>query len=414
MNENKRKKTDSIGWNRTTRISDSFPEPLRSVIEAAVDERATDVHIDPVLSGERVRFRVDGMLHRKDIIESENQGRIINQIKAAAGLHTNRTFVPLESDIDLSNESGSYNVRVSIIPIGLREAAHLRFLAAERSALKIENLGLQAGNMRLMKEVLHRGHGLILVAGATGTGKTTTLYALANALDLQRNVVVSVEDPVEFRFSGMRQLEIDEQHGLDMREGLRVLLRMDPDVILIGEIRDQNSATTAVRAALAGRLVIATIHSTDASMAIDALKHYSVSRYMLSGSLRLVIYQKLLRRVCRKCALSRDLNAGEREMYQQYSIKPPDKVVQATGCRECGHYGYAGRVGIFEVTPVGDMLAEEISRGASRHVFRKMAASDNRRTIEADALRKAAEGVVSIDDVINFCRQRVFPENNGN
>lgn len=390
------------------RQSESFPEPLYSVLRTAISERATDIHFDSTPAGETVRFRVDGILHTKELITAEQSGRIINQIKVAANLSPERTFRPLESNMKLQGEWGRYNIRVSIIPVGTHESAHLRLLTADRRSLDIEALGLCAENSQQLTEVLQRGHGLILIAGGTGSGKTTTMYALANALDLQKNVVVSVEDPVEFRFPHIRQLAVDENHGLDMQDALRVLLRMDPDAILIGEIRDQNSATTAARAALAGRLVIATIHATDAAMAVDALKHYSVPRYVLSGALRLVINQDLLRRVCLKCAGKRPPSPSEKRVFEASGISTPATVVEAVGCRECDDYGYVGRIGIFELTSITAAMADEISRGGSQQAFREIAASQGPDML-VDALRKAAQGTISIGETLDLHFSRTTP-----
>lgn len=383
-----------------------LPDPLRSVVHAAIAERATDVHLDASAGEAFIRFRVDGILHRKRIVSSEASKRLVNQVKVAANLNTDRSFRPLESNITLRGTSGSFNIRVSIIPVGSLETAHLRFLAVDSHVLDIHSLGLFEANNQRICDVLRRGQGLVIVAGGTGTGKTTTMYALANVLDLEKNVVASIEDPVEFRFPGIRQLEVDVTHGLDMQEGLRVLLRMDPDVVLVGEIRDPDSAATAARAALAGRLVIATLHARDAAMAVDALKHYSVPRYVLGGALRLVITQELMRRVCGNCARQRSPDSGERAAYERHGLRPPEAVVQATGCQACDEYGYAGRIGIFEVTPIGDALAEEISRGGTQRVFRRLAASEGCQTLAANALQKAAEGTVSIEEALKLCFSR--------
>ncbi|MDD2599841.1 MAG: ATPase, T2SS/T4P/T4SS family [Kiritimatiellae bacterium] len=390
----------------TSRQFNDLPEPLRSVLRIALTERATDIHFDPAPSEEVLRFRVDGILQRKELIQADQRGRIINQIKVAANLNTDHSFVPLESDIELQSEWGDFRIRVSIIPVGVRAAAHLRFLAADRTVLDLESLGLRAENLQHITDAIHRGHGLILVAGGTGTGKTSTLYALANALDLQRNIVVSIEDPVEFRLPGIRQLQVNQHHGLDMQAGLRVLLRMDPDAILIGEIRDENSATTAARAALAGRLVVATIHATDAAMAIDALKHYSVPRYVLSGALRLVITQELLRRVCRKCSQQRAPTPNECALYEKHGLTPPVTVSKAVGCGECDNYGYAGRIGIYEITPIGAELSEAISRGDNRLDFCKRIAAEGHQSLEANALQKAACGTISIAEAKKLCFSR--------
>jgi len=382
------------------------PEPLQAVLQSAMAERASDVHIDPVAGGELVRLRVDGIVHEKELIPPRLRGRILTQLKAAAGLKIDRAFQPQEGDLVLRGNERARHVRVSLLPVGDHEAAHLRFLDAGVHTMDLGRIGLSEEHRERVTALLQRGQGLILVAGGTGTGKTTTLYALANALDVQRHVVASIEDPVEFYFPALRQLEVDASHGLTMHEGLRILLRMDPDALLIGEIRDQHSAVTAARAALAGRIVIATIHATDAAMAVDALRYYTVPRYVLGGSLRMIITQELLRRVCPDCARAAAPTDREKALFDRYGVPVPDTVTHAVACKGCAQYGYRGRTGIFEVTSVDEGMADAITRGATPQEFRQLAREVGVHPMTADALRKAAEGTVSMEEVGRFIQTR--------
>ena len=238
-----------------------------------------------------------------------------------------------------------WEIRVTLTPVRGRESAHLRFLNVPRDEWDMSGLGVSAEDQERVSARMRALSGLVLITGATGSGKTTTMYSLASQLDLRAMTTYSIEDPVEFRLPYAQQIEVDEQHGLTMHEGLRTILRMDPDLILVGEIRDQDSAIVASRAALSGRLVLATIHAQDAAGAVDALHYLGVPHHIIGSSLRLVIAQSLARRICGCCARPRDLSAEDRELFARFGTEPPENLLQADGCPECSSYGYKGRTG---------------------------------------------------------------------
>ncbi|MFW6163743.1 MAG: GspE/PulE family protein, partial [Planctomycetota bacterium] len=233
-------------------------------------------------------------------------------------------------------------------------------------------------------------------------GKTTTLYAMVSALDLESTVAVSVEDPVEFHLPLLRQFDVDTDRGFTIFKGLRTLLRMDPDVLLIGEIRDQQSAITAARAALAGRLILATIHAVDAATAIQTLHYLSVPYHILGDCLRLVAAQNLVRRVCIECAESRPLKDSERELFERHDLQPPDQVPTALGCEACNGYGYSGRIGVFETVGVEGDLAHAVGDGAELDELRQHIRRSGAPPMLTDALEKVANGVTTMDEVYQF------------
>lgn len=386
-----------------TARTDLFSEPMHGILKAAFRENATDIHFDPVPNGKLVRFRVDGMVHEKAVLPREEADRLLNQIKLAARLGIERNYESREADIELPEPWEDYNLRVSLVPVGLRESLHMRLMRGSLPFRDFAALGMEEENRNIIRNVLDMHHGLVLLAGRTGSGKTTTMYSMLDSMDLDTNIACSIEDPVEFRMPRVRQVQVDRQHGLDMGQGLNVLLRMDPDVLVVGEIRDSGSAVTSVRAALAGRLVLATIHASTASMAVDALINLSVPRFILGGALRMIVMQELLRRVCRECAREVEPDAEVRELFRRFEMDPPERVLKAAGCMACNYYGYAGRTGIFELLPVDRQVGMMIMDGGDQMQIGDALGRLRRESILRNALSKAARGIISIDEARDFC-----------
>jgi type II secretory ATPase GspE/PulE/Tfp pilus assembly ATPase PilB-like protein len=239
----------------------------------------------------------------------------------------------------------------------------------------------------------------VLVTGQTGAGKTTTLYTLASALDLRTSVAVSIEDPVEFNLPCLRQLEVDEKHGLTMPEGLRSLLRTDPDIIVVGEIRDDESAITTARAALADQLVLATIHAKSISHAVETLHYMSVPYYILGSVLRMIINQKLARKLCKDCSRGRPPTQDEKKIFTDAAIDPPCEIFDSVGCDSCHHYGYQGQVGIFEMVVINDDDAQAICSGLEHQKLKQHFSEKGIKPILSDGLQKVADGITSIDEI---------------
>ena len=380
----------------------TITEPLHSIIQKAVTERATDVHLDPATEGEMVRFRVDGILHEKDRIPFEHRKRILNQVKILTNLDIDRSFLPQDGLFTYKHEGIKHDIRVTIVPINNRESIHFRFLTAARQITTLEEIGMGQNDLQVVKNTIKAPTGLILASGGTGTGKTTTMYALANALELDTLVAVSIEDPVEFRNPYIRQVEVDEVHGLTMYEGLRVLMRTDPDVILVGEIRDKQSAVTAARAGLSGHLVLATIHARNPAMVIDVMQNLSIPRYVIGGALRLIVQQDLIRRVCAACARTVKIKPKEKAIFEKYQVPAPDQVYEAVGCETCKGYGYFGRVGVFEVSRINTTFGREIASGMNQKEMEKKLEKLRTHSIIADVLDKATAGITSMEVATRF------------
>ena len=395
----------SDGWENTP-----YPDLLHSLLWNAILEKATDVHLHCVREGVRVLHRVDGTVHPKTTLPPDEGRKLVNQLKSAAGLTVVRSFAPLEGQIIWPDGERKWEIRVTLTPVGDRESAHLRLLSAPSDEWDLGNLGFSTADQEKIAATVHSLSGLVLVTGSTGSGKTTTMYSLASLMDLRTTTTYSIEDPVEFRLPYAQQIEVDERHGLTMYEGLRTILRMDPDLILVGEIRDRDSAVVAARAALSGRLVLATIHAQDAAGAVDALHYLGVPYHIIGSSLRLVIAQNLVRRLCPCCALPREVEEGEKEWFARFGMESPENLLQAGGCTECGWYGYKGRTGIFEVAAVDDEFTALISSGARHADVTNCLRKRGVHSVAHDAMEKVAAGVTSIDE---FVRVSGFAPGNG-
>jgi type II secretory ATPase GspE/PulE/Tfp pilus assembly ATPase PilB-like protein len=380
-----------------------YPDLLNTLIWNAILERATDVHLHCVEEGVRVLHRVDGAVHSKLLLSAAEGRRLLNQLKSAAGLSVGRSFAPLEGQIIWPDENTRWEIRVTLTPVRHRESAHLRFLSVPQNEWDISGLGFLPEDQERVCTAVRSLNGLILVTGATGSGKTTTMYSLASLLDLHAMTTFSIEDPVEFRLPYAQQIEVDEQHGLTMHEGLRTILRMDPDLILVGEIRDSDSAIVAARAALSGRLVLATIHAQDAAGAVDALHYLGVPHHIIGSSLRLIVAQNLVRRLCADCARPRDPAEEEKELFARFGAGAPESLLQAQGCPRCNSYGYKGRTGVFEAATIDDEVGTLISAGLHHRELSECLRSRAVHPMIRDGLKKAVSGVTSIDEVLRVC-----------
>jgi general secretion pathway protein E len=395
--------SDSAGKERTPSSAglDAPPsELLATVMQEAVTEGATDVHVDTWGDVAMVRFRVDGMLHERHHLPAAQARRIINQVRVAAELDVEATIKPAEGQFRWSKGEVTRDIRATILPTAPRnEATHLRLLTTPQDWRDAEHLGLLADERQAIQNVLNETHGLALIAGPTGSGKTTTLYALTGLEDLVHRVAVSIEEPAEFNLPHVRQLEVNPKRGITMQEGLRLLLRVDPDVLIVGEIRDPHSASVAAQAALTGRQVLATIHGRDAAAAIHAMHYFAVPYYILGGALRMVIAQNLVRRLCRACAQPRAVSAAESRLFGQAGVNPPEKVFEARSCSSCNGYGYRGRTGVFEIALLDDEFGLWLADGQPQPEIRKRLGAMGIKSAATRALEKVAAGETSLREV---------------
>ena len=386
-----------------TQETDGLPAMVTNMLQDALHVNATDIHVDPIgMDLYRICYRVDGRIHPQKEIPIEKGRQLVNQIKVAAGFTPDHAFAALENRIAFKHKDAPRELRVTIVPTTRREAAHLRFLSPPAEVFRPSELGLSKPNLESIQRTLKHLEGLILITGPTGAGKTMTLYSLASFLDLTSMVAVSVEDPVEFDLGYVRQIGADPEHGFAMAQALKTVLRTDPDIILIGEIRDAESALTAIRAAASGRFVLATMHAADMPLAVEACQYFSVPPHLLGSTLRMVVSQNLLRRVCPACVQKRSLSEQEQALFRNANMAVPTHVPVAAGCPKCHNLGYQGRTGIFQVTQIDREMAAVITQKQSAAVLRQKSTKSKCPSLRQDALAKVTAGVTTIEEVLDL------------
>jgi type II secretory ATPase GspE/PulE/Tfp pilus assembly ATPase PilB-like protein len=384
------------------RDGDEELDPLYDLVKMAITKGATDIHLDPVADGMLVRIRLDGAIREIGTLSPELSKRILVQIRVETEMEFGRIFFPLEGQFTWSEAETAKDIRVTLLPVGIQEAAHLRILTPPEALTDVTKLGLRDEDMDALRRSLGRPQGLVVVAGPTGAGKTTTLYSLARTFDLSSLIAVSIEDPVEFDIPYIRQVEVDDRHELTMAEGLRVMLRMDPDLLVVSEIRDAASAVTSARAAAAAQFVLATIHSRDAAAAVEAFHFLSVPYAILGGALRAIVSQNLVRRLCPDCRKPIPLDDQGREWFERMGVTAPEKTYVPGGCDACDQYGFRGRIGIFEVAEIDEELGKYITEGPSQIDLRRTFRDRGVRPMLADGFEKVAGGVTSLEEILNL------------
>lgn len=382
--------------------SEEMPAQLQQLLATAVDSGATDIHVDPMETQYKIRFRVDGAIQPHATLDAAEGEQLVNQLKVSTGFSPDRATTAQEGRIDwYGGNNEREEIRVTILPTVQTEAIHLRLLGPPSEILQPEELGLSEGSMALVHRNLTAIEGLILVSGHTGSGKTMTLYSLVSMLDRSAKQVCSIEDPVEYQLDGVRQVQVDPEHNLHMHNGLRTLLRMDPDVLVVGEIRDAQSATTAVRAAASGCLVLATVHARDVALAVEMLKYYNVSSKLLGNTLRLIISQDLVRKLCPECCEKRATTDEEKDLFKEVGLNAPDELAApGNGCEHCHGYAYRGRKGVFEVVHVEEELGRSISADTKGRALRQLAREKSARTLKRGVLENVASGTTSMAEAV--------------
>jgi general secretion pathway protein E/type IV pilus assembly protein PilB len=381
---------------------------VNQVLLQAIERRATDVHIEPFEGSLRVRFRVDGVLQETPVPREVHQFHpaIVSRIKILANLDIAEKRVPQDGRVKLRIRGTEVDVRVSVIPMLHGEAVVLRLLDCSSPLLGLEHLGMSDEDRNTLAGVLELPHGIVLVTGPTGSGKTTTLYAcLAQINDIQRKIV-TIEDPIEYHLHGINQIQVATRAGLTFARGLRSVLRHDPDVLLVGEIRDRETAEIAVQASLTGHLVFSTLHTNDAPGAAIRLIDMGVEPYLVASSVEVVMAQRLVRTLCPACRTeARAENRAELE--DRIGGELPSTLARGAGCDACGQTGYQGRIGIFEILPVSECVREIILRHASASDIRRQGIAEGMRSLRQDGLRLIRQGVTTVEEVLRVSKDEV-------
>jgi general secretion pathway protein E len=369
----------------------------------ALDARASDVHLESYQDGLRVRYRVDGVLQNAPSPPVHLSPAIISRLKIMAELDIAERRLPQDGRIRLRLQNRQVDVRVSTVPTLRGESVVLRLLDKERGRISLAELGMAADTLELFTEVVSRPHGIVLVTGPTGSGKTTTLYGAIEMIRTGREKILTVEDPVEYELSGVPQVPVNEKVGVTFAAALRSLLRQDPDIILVGEIRDAETAQIATQAALTGHLVLSTLHTNDAPTALTRLLDLDVAAYLVASTVDAVLAQRLVRMICANCkAETRPDKAAARRL--DVEALGLTRVWKGVGCPECRGTGYRGRTGVYELLVMDNDLRLEIQRRRGSEELRAMAVAKGMRTLLEDGVRAAREGMTTLDEVLRVAR----------
>jgi type IV pilus assembly protein PilB len=369
---------------------------LNSVIDVAITDGASDIHIEPLISSVRIRYRLDGKLKIIRDVPKDALGALITRIKILSDLDIAERRLPQDGRFDYRFRDNIYNIRVSILPTTNGEKAVLRILDKYNFKIRKEFLGFTSDNFQKFEKLLTLPNGLVLVTGPTGTGKSTTLYAMLTELNKTSENIITIEDPVEYVIEGISQVQVNNKIGLDFAEALRTFLRQDPDVIMVGEIRDSETADIAIRAAITGHLVLSTMHTNDAVSAIARLEEMGIAPYILAVSLMGVISQRLVRKLCPECAIEYDVPDYELKFL---GLTGPRKFRKACGCSKCNGIGYKGRMAVHEVLMVDSEIRNKISKGADTNEIAATAARNGMTSLREECIRLLEKGYTSFEEV---------------
>ena len=377
------------------------PQLVDALLQQALQERASDIHIEPVTQGLRVRFRIDGMLREKELLPLEMQAAVLSRIKLLSAMDIAEKRLPQDGRWRVQKENQDVDVRVSTLPVQGGEKAVLRILPFRGMRQNIETLGFSKDALQRYRLLYQKPQGIILICGPTGSGKTTTLYATLAELNRPESNLVSIEDPVELQLAGMNQVQVNAKAGLTFATALRAILRQDPNIIMVGEIRDAETADAAVRAAMTGHLVFSTLHTNDAAGAVARLLDLGVPPFLVAASLLGVVAQRLVRLVCQECRQSyQPAEHTAEEMLLKDVPEGKRSFVKGCGCAACGQTGYRGRQAIYEVMPVTSRLRQLIQEKAAAYEIAAAAREEGMHTMSEDGVAKAAAGLTSLSEVV--------------
>jgi len=379
---------------------------VNRLITQAVEERVSDIHLESQEDGVRVRYRIDGILQDVNRFDKDMALSLFSRIKILSGLDISERRLPQDGAFRHDGSQGSIDLRVSTLPTVMGEKVVMRLLNSARSQMSLSHLGLSKDDNARLENMLTQSYGMILVTGPTGSGKTTTLYSAVQHLHSPTRNICTVEDPVEFRVPGITQVNVNQKIGLGFANVLRALVRQDPDVILVGEIRDFETADIAVRSALTGHLVLSSLHTNDAASTVTRLVEMGVESYLIASSVVGVVAQRLVRKLCPQCRQPMVIPAHSPEL-GALGLEPgiAHSFFRPVGCDHCQGEGYRGRIGVFEVMSIGEEMREAIVRGAPTSEIRAASRRRGTRSFLEDGLGKAREGLTSISETLRVAYQ---------
>lgn len=388
------------------------------ILRHAVEGKASDVHIEPTRDRLRVRFRLLGILHSSIFLPLKTHPAVVARIKILANLKIDETRIPQDGRFTTIIDGNSIDFRVSTFPTTLGEKVAIRVLDPAIGLKTFGELGLEKRNLKVVKQAIERPYGLILATGPTGCGKTTTLYAILQVLNKEGVNIVTLEDPVEYFIEGINQSQVRPEIGYDFAVGLRHIVRQDPDIIMVGEIRDQETTSLATHAALTGHIVLSTLHTSNAIGVIPRLIDLGIQPYLIPSTLSIAIAQRLVRKLCDNCKkrglakkevkdlILKEFEGLPSQAKKDFGIPKPLYIWQAVGCKECNNEGYTGRIGLFEILSMTDELADIILKEPSEREISKEAERQGMVTMRQDGILKVLAGITTIEEVLQVAEEK--------
>ncbi len=377
---------------------------LETLFKEALTASASDIHIEPDADVLRIRKRVDGVLQEQIVDQKQISAALVSRLKLMAGLDISEKRLPQDGRFNLRVSDANVDIRLSTMPTQNGEAVVMRLLDQSGGVLRMEQLGMSDGLLDDVRKVIHKPYGLVLVTGPTGSGKTTTLYSILNELNQPQKKIITVEDPVEYSLPRINQVQVSNKIGLDFARVLRTALRQDPDIILVGEIRDRETAEIALRASITGHLVLSTLHTNDVVSTATRLMDMGVEAYVVASALQAVLAQRLVRRICDRCSEPYQPTQREQEWLQANpgSAQTNVQLRRGVGCPSCHQTGYRGRVAVHEFAAINDALAEAL-RSGNYQVFEQLVRQQrNYRPLVANAMEKVTAGITTLDEVVRI------------
>lgn len=370
---------------------------VNSMIEQAVKMDASDIHIEPMEASTRVRMRIDGVLQEQMSLSAAAHASIVTRLKIMGNMNIAERRVPQDGRVETVIDGRPVDLRLSVLPTVNGEKVVIRILGGTGSLLSIQELGLSDANMKLFDEIIRKPNGVLLVSGPTGSGKTTTLYSILGSINKPGVNIITIEDPVEYRMTGVNQVQVNPKAGLTFASGLRSILRQDPDIIMVGEIRDDETAQIAVRAAITGHLVLSTIHTNDTASTISRLVNMHVEPYLVSSATSGIIAQRLVRRICPRCKTPYTVSDAQSALL---GLDGSEHIYRGAGCHYCNHTGYSGRVAVHEILVVNKEIRALIDSGESVDTVRAAAARNGTLSLQESCLSLVLAGVTTIDEML--------------
>ena len=374
---------------------------VNEIIIDSVKRNASDIHFDPMENYLKIRIRIDGSLIDYAIIENKYKRNLVTRVKLLAGMNITESRLPQDGAIKTTLEDMELDMRVSALPTSFGEKIVIRILDYSMSLKGLETLGFTDNNYNLILKMIANPNGIILITGATGSGKSTTVYSMLQRLNREETNIITVEDPVEMNIEGINQVQVNPEIGLDFASVLRSILRQDPNIVLIGEIRDSETAKIAVRASITGHLVLSTLHTNNSLTTIERLIDMDVERYLLASSLKGIISQTLAKRLCKKCAVKRPTTEAEKKIFKKSLGLEVDEVYEPGKCEEC-HNGYKGRIALQEVLLINEEIRDAINKNEDRHVLRELIYQKEVKTLLQDGLIKIMNGITTFEEVFKL------------